>query len=101
MTSSYSLRQIARSSVLRGVDTRLVRDLFKRRRLESPLLLISRAEILRNYKALAAALPRAQIHYAVKSNNHPVFLTELQQAGSRFEICSTREIEAVVQAGAR
>jgi len=100
VTSSYSLRQIARSSVLRGVDTRLVRDLFKRRRLESPLLLVSRTEIQKNYKALAGALPRAQVHYAVKSNNHPVFLSELQRAGSRFEICSSKEIEAVVGAGA-
>ena len=80
MTSSLSLRKIARSSILRGVDTRLVRNLFKRRRLESPLLLISRAEILRNYRALSAALPRAQIHYAVKSNNHPVFLGAFSNA---------------------
>jgi diaminopimelate decarboxylase len=86
VTSSLSLRKIARSSVLRGVDTRLVRDLFKRGRIESPLLLVSRNEIRHNYQALSTALPRAQIHYAVKSNNHPIFLGELHQAGSRFEI---------------
>ncbi|MEW5795101.1 MAG: type III PLP-dependent enzyme [Candidatus Zixiibacteriota bacterium] len=100
MTSSFSFKEIAESQVLRGVDTGLVRRLFKRGRLESPLMLLSRSEISRNYRALAEALPRAEIHYAVKSNNHPVFLDELHRAGSRFEVCSGREIEVVVRAGA-
>lgn len=100
MTSSFSFSEIVETQVLRGVDAGLVRNLFKRRRLESPLMLLSRSEIRRNYRALAEALPRAEIHYAVKSNNHPVFLDELRREGGSFEVCSGQEIEAARQAGA-
>ena len=100
MASSLSFAQAIQSPLLRGVSTEFVSNLFERQRPESPLLLLSRSEIRRNYRALAKALPRAAIHYAVKSNNHPVFLDELQRLGANFDICSAREIEATVRVGA-
>jgi ornithine decarboxylase len=55
--------------------------------------------VRRNYCALSDALPRARIHYAVKSNHHPVILSELSEAGGNFEVCSAREIDAVIKTG--
>ncbi len=101
MTSTFSFKEIVTSPLLRGLDTGLVNDLFERGRLESPLMLLSRAEIRRNYKSLAEALPRAEIHYAVKSNNHDIFIDELRRAGSSFEVCSRGEIDSVVRAGVK
>lgn len=101
MTSAFSFQEIVTSPLLRGLDTGLVNDLFERGRLESPLMLLSRSEIRRNYQALAHALPRAEIHYAVKSNNNAIFLDELRRAGSNFEVCSLGEIKAVVEAGVK
>lgn len=100
MTSSLCFSNAIRTPLLRGVDTDLVQELFGRQRLESPVMLLSRSEIQRNYRALAEALPRAEIHYAVKANNHPVFLEVLQAVGGHFEVCSAREIDAAVRAGA-
>jgi len=100
VTSALSFPQVIESPFLRGVNTELVGDLFARGRLETPLLLLSRSEVRRNYRALADALPRAHVHYAVKSNHHPVILSELSEVGGNFEVCSAREIDTVVQAGA-
>lgn len=99
MTSSLCLSEAVETEFLRGVDTRLVRELFERKRLDTPMLLLSRSEIRRNYRALVQALPRAEIHYAIKSNNHPVFIDELFSVGGQFEVCSAKEIEAAVRAG--
>lgn len=101
MTNSVCFAEVAQSALLRGVDSELVRDLFVRRQVETPFMFLSRSEVRRNYEALKAALPRVTIHYAVKSNNHAVVLDALQQAGSKFEACSAREIDAVLRVGAQ
>jgi ornithine decarboxylase len=101
VTSTFSFKEIVTSPLLRGLDAGLVSDLFERGRLESPLMLLSRSEIRRNYQALKSALPRAEIHYAVKSNNNGIFLDELRRAGSSFEVCSLGEIKNVVEAGVK
>lgn len=100
MTSSLAFAQVRGSTTLRGANTDLIHDIFENRKTSSPLLLLSRSEIRRNYRALHRALPRASIHYAVKANNHPTFLDELHGEGGRFEVCSYREIEAALRAGA-
>ncbi len=101
MTHSLNFAATEDTALFRGVDTSLIRDMFSTRRLETPLLLLSRSEVRRNYLALQAALPRVQIHYAVKSNNHPVILKELYDLGSSFDICSVGEVDDVVKVGAK
>lgn len=101
MTHSLPFAQAAETSLLRGVDLDFIRELFSHRRLETPLMLISRAEIGRNYQALRAALPRAAIHYAVKSNDCPVILEEISAQGGNFDVCSAAEIDVAVKAGIR
>jgi ornithine decarboxylase len=83
----------------RGLDIAHLRDLFIRDDLQTPLLLLSKSEISRNYKALKNALPRARIHYAVKPNNHPAILAEISSKGGNFDVCSAGEIDTVLATG--
>jgi ornithine decarboxylase len=99
MTHSLSFSQVVESALLRGVDTGLIGELFSRKRLETPFMFLSRSEIRRNYGALRTALPRAEIHYAVKSNNHQVILDEVRSAGGNFDVCSAAEIDASLRTG--
>jgi ornithine decarboxylase len=93
MTHSLNFAATEDTALFRGVDTALIREMFSSKRLETPVLLLSRSEVRRNYQTLEAALPRVQIHYAVKSNNHPVILQEIWDLGGNFDICSAGEIE--------
>ncbi len=99
MTHSLSFSQVVESALLRGVDTGLIGELFSRKRLETPFMFLSRSEIRRNCHALHAALPRAEIHYAVKSNNHQVILDEVRASGCNFDVCSAAEVDAAVRTG--
>ncbi len=88
-----------KSARQRGVDTDLIRELLNRRDLQTPLLLLSRREIGRNFEALQNALPRVNIHYAVKPNNHEVIIDEVFRRGGNFDVCSAGEIKNVLQTG--
>lgn len=99
MTHSVSFSVIQRHALLRGVDTALLRDLFAQSNLQTPLLLLSRSEVGHNYEALKNALPRAQIHYAVKPNNHAVVLEEVYKRDGNFDVCSAGEIDTVLKTG--
>jgi len=82
-----------------GTDSRLLRELFAGSLGESPSLLLSRSAVARNYRALREALPRVDIHYAVKPNNHPVFIEEVRRLGGNFDICSAGELDLVNRTG--
>ncbi len=99
MTHSVHFSTVERSTLFRGVDTTLIRDLFANKRLETPQLLLSTSEVGRNYDALERALPRALIHYAVKSNNHPGIIREVFDRGGNFDVCSLGEIREVLKLG--
>lgn len=100
MTHSLNLTEMARTSRFRAFRPNVIGDLFARRRLQTPLLLLSRSEIGHNYEALRRALPRAAVHYAVKSNNHQAILNEIHAHGGKFDVCSAAEIDSAVRAGA-
>src|SRR5512138_3327323 len=99
MTHSMHFAAVEHTELFRGVDTGLVRELFETRNLETPMLLMSRSEIGRNYDALKAALPRVGIHYAVKSNNEQVVIDEVFARGGNFDVCSARELDAAMKTG--
>lgn len=99
MTHSLYFDSMVETPLFRGVDTGLIRDYFRSRDLETPVLLLSRSEVGRNYDALKAALPRVQIYYAVKANNHRVILEELAARGSKFDVCSLGEVDDVQAVG--
>ncbi len=66
----------------------------------TPCLVLDVDRVEQNFAALRAALPLAQIYYAVKANPaHPV-LERLVRLGSRFDAASFEEIAACLAAGA-
>lgn len=99
MTHSVQFSVIEQASRLRGIDTDPIRDLLNSKDLQTPVLLLSRREIGRNFDSLSAALPRVNIHYAVKPNNHEVVIREVFDRGGNFDVCSAGEINEVVKTG--
>nr|VFJ71291.1 MAG: ornithine decarboxylase [Candidatus Kentron sp. FW] len=65
----------------------------------SPLVVISRRESTENLKRLQTALPGVRLHYAVKANPTPDLLRVLHDAGGRFDIASTGELQRVSALG--
>ncbi len=62
-------------------------------RFGSPLMLCSPQRAVDRYRTLAAAFPRAQIFYAIKSSPHPPLIAALAEAGAGFDVASTGEID--------
>ena len=99
MTHSVSFSVIEKKALNRGVDLNAVKDLFYQRKQDTPLLVLSRSEVIRNYDSLLSALPRVKIHYAVKPNNHDLILREIYNRGGNFDVCSAGEIDKVLETG--
>jgi ornithine decarboxylase len=99
MTHSMTFAAVENSSLFRGVDTEMIRDMFESRSLDTPVMLMSRSEVRRNFEALKAALPRVAIHYAIKSNNEQVIINEIFEQGGNFDVCSAKEIDSVARTG--
>jgi ornithine decarboxylase len=66
----------------------------------TPCLVLDVDRVERNFAAMRAALPLAQIYYAVKANPAQPILERLVRLGSRFDAASYEEIEACLNAGA-
>ena len=99
MTRTMNFSATDNPDLSRNINRDFVGDLFNRS-FETPTLFISRGEIVNNYRSLKSALPRAAIHYAVKSNNHQVMLDTVNREGGNFDVCSSGEIDQAVRAGA-
>ncbi len=67
----------------------------------TPHLVVELDVVERNYKALKAALPQANHHYAIKANPHPDLLKRLNKLGCYFECASIQEIDMCLAAGAQ
>lgn len=65
----------------------------------SPLVVISRSAVRRNYDAMKAALPNVEMFYAAKSNPAGPILRTLERAGSCVDVCSWGEMQAALEAG--
>ncbi|SDT17262.1 ornithine decarboxylase [Nocardioides scoriae] len=66
----------------------------------TPYLALDPTVVERRFHALAAALPGAEVHYAVKANPHPAVLEALVGCGSRFDVATPAEVRAALAAGA-
>jgi ornithine decarboxylase len=99
MTHAVSLSALEGRERSFGLQSGYYRELFHQPVQDSPLLLLSRSQIGRNYEALKSAMPRVDIHYAVKPNNHSVILHEVYTRGGNFDVCSAGEINLVLKTG--
>lgn len=66
----------------------------------SPLYIVSRSQIVENYRRLDRCLPAVTLFYAVKANPHPGILETLAGIGAGFDVASRGEIEMALAAGA-
>jgi ornithine decarboxylase len=67
---------------------------------ETPCVVIDLDVVHDSYRALAAALPRVDIFYAVKANPARPILELLVDQGSGFDVASPAEVDACLAAGA-
>jgi ornithine decarboxylase len=67
---------------------------------DRPTLVIDLDRVERRFRALAAGLDGAHIHYAVKANPEPAIVRRLAACGARFDAASRAEIELCLAAGA-
>lgn len=98
MTHSLTLKAVRERLPVDGrIDA--LDELFRDKSLASPALILAPGEVGRNYRALKRALPRVEIHYAVKPNNHQVLIDEVYRQGGNFDVCSMGEIKQVLTTG--
>lgn len=67
---------------------------------ETPCLVVDPDVVEENYRALRAALPEAEIYYAVKANPAPPVIARLITLGARFDTASLPEIDLCLGLGA-
>ncbi len=67
---------------------------------ECPTLVVDRALVAQNYRALSASLGPVKIHYAVKANPASELLEMLTMEGCNFDAASLGEVDACLAAGA-
>jgi len=99
MIKAVNITGSSRRPALRGLSFMRVREIVKQSGTPTPLLVLSRSAVRKNIEDLKRALPRATIHYAIKSNNHAVMLEEVAKAGGRFDIASYQELLTAIEAG--
>jgi ornithine decarboxylase len=68
-------------------------------RFGSPLLVVDCEQVRRQYRALRAALPNVDLHYALKPLPHSAVVACLREEGAFFDLATTGEVELVKQAG--
>jgi len=68
--------------------------------LETPFVVVDLQIVADRYHQLAAALPMADIFYAIKANPAPEILRLLVSLGSRFDVASPNEVDMCLAAGA-
>lgn len=99
MTHSLSISNLARENIRCPIEVNHLKEMFYSENIKTPALLLSRSAVGQNYSALKEALPRVEIHYAVKPNSHAVILDTVYGMGGNFDVCSAGEIETVLKTG--
>jgi ornithine decarboxylase len=68
-------------------------------RFGSPLLVVDCEQVRRQYRALKAALPGVDLHYALKPLPHASVVACLRDEGAFFDLATTGEVELVKDQG--
>jgi ornithine decarboxylase len=68
-------------------------------RFGSPLLVVDCDQVRSQYRALQAALPGVDLHYALKPLPHAAVVACLRDEGAFFDLATTGEVEMVKQQG--
>lgn len=65
----------------------------------SPLLVLDRAQLVREYQTFRRLLPRVKLYYAVKANPHPDVIRTFAALGGCFDVASEGEMRHVLAQG--
>jgi ornithine decarboxylase len=65
----------------------------------SPLLIVDCERVRRQYQLLRRALPRVDLHYALKPLPHPAVVRTIVEAGGWLDLATTGEVELVAKMG--
>ncbi|MGP1585606.1 MAG: type III PLP-dependent enzyme [Schwartzia sp. (in: firmicutes)] len=68
-------------------------------RYPTPFVVISLAQVERNYDFLKRCMPRVHVYYAMKANPAPRILETLARRGASFDTASAGEIETLARMG--
>jgi ornithine decarboxylase len=68
-------------------------------RFGSPLMVVDCEQVRRQYRALRAALPGVDLHYALKPLPHASVVATLRDEGAFFDLATTGEVELVKAQG--
>ena len=68
-------------------------------RFGSPLMVVDCEQVRRQYRALRAALPGVDLHYALKPLPHASVVATLKDDGAFFDLATTGEVELVKDQG--
>ena len=65
----------------------------------TPFLFMDLAIVAQRYQAFRSALPRADVHYAMKCNPDPTLLMHIRGLGASFEVASFPELQTLIDLG--
>jgi ornithine decarboxylase len=65
----------------------------------SPLLILDCARVRKQYRALRRALPRVDLHYALKPMPHPAVVRTVIEEGGWLDLATTGEVQLVASLG--
>lgn len=82
----------------RGIE-RLIRETLKKN--PSPILLIERSALARQYYRFKRNLPHVDPFYAIKANPYPDIIKTFVKLGCGFDVASGNEMNLVLRLGAR
>jgi ornithine decarboxylase len=93
-TDGHGVMDAARNVVSPNIEA------FLQSRPETPFVVLDLDVVAELYAAIAAAIPAAEIFYAVKANPEPAVIRLLLGLGCRFDVASTGEIDLCLAQGA-
>lgn len=98
MTQGQNNHKSSKSkSEISGIEN-LIRTMLKKYR--SPLMLIRRSTLVKQYERFCKCLPEVTPYYAIKANPHPGIIKTFVKLGASFDVASASEMKQVLRLGA-
>lgn len=94
------MRQVPQLATSVCAPTERIEAFLESANLETPFVVVDLDVVVDRYRQLAAALPMAEIFYAIKANPAPSILELLVKLGSSFDVASPAEVDMCLAAGA-
>jgi ornithine decarboxylase len=82
------------------LPTERIEDFLTKAQERTPFVVVDLDVVVEHYRRLEAALPSAEVFYAIKANPAPEILRLLVGLGSSFDVASPAEVDACLAAGA-